>query len=85
MKNLEVKLKLVKEILLTNVTNESKMNQIGDYFTSEGQGISLGNTNLGDVIDNWFDKLITAEEGLKLIKELVFNTDKIVDRTNELV
>jgi hypothetical protein len=75
----------IREIILTNDTDEVKMNKIGTYLTDVKEGISLGNTNLGDVVDSWFCKAIDDEFALRLITDLVFNTDKIVDVSDELI
>jgi hypothetical protein len=87
MKNLKTKYNLesIREIILTNDTDEVKINKIGDYLTDVEEGISLGNTNLGGIIDEWFDELISSEDGINQITDLVFNPDKIIDISDELV
>jgi hypothetical protein len=87
MKNLKRKYNVesIREIILTNDTDDVKINKIGTYLTDVEEGISLGNTNLGSIIDEWFDELISAEDGINQITDLIFNPDKIIDLSDELI
>jgi hypothetical protein len=87
MKNLKRKYNVesIREIILTNDTDDVKINKIGTYLTDMEEGISLGNTNLGSIIDEWFDELISAEDGINQITDLIFNPDKIIDLSDELI
>jgi hypothetical protein len=87
MKNLKRKYNVesIREIILTNDTDDVKINKIGTYLTDIEEGISLGNTNLGSIIDEWFDELISAEDGINQITDLIFNPDRIIDVSDELI
>jgi hypothetical protein len=87
MKNLKRKYNVesIREIILTNDTDDVKINKIGTYLTDMEEGISLGNTNLGSIIDEWFDELISAEDGIIQITDLIFNPDRIIDVSDELI
>jgi hypothetical protein len=87
MKNLKRKYNVesIREIILTNDTDDVKINKIGTYLTDMEEGISLGNTNLGSIIDEWFDELISAEDGINQITDLIFNPDRIIDVSDELI
>jgi hypothetical protein len=87
MKNLKRKYNVesIREIILTNDTDDVKINKIGTYLTDVEEGISLGNTNLGSIIDEWFDELISAEDSINQITDLIFNPDKIIDLSDELI
>ena len=86
MENLKTRynVEFVKEVILNNDSDEVKINKIGTYLTDVEEGISLGNTNLGSIIDEWFDELITAEDGIIKITDLII-WDKIVDVSDELI
>jgi hypothetical protein len=75
----------IKLILLSNSTPEDKMDDIGTFLTDTEEGYDLGNSNLGDIIDLWFDGKIKAGDGLMQIKHLIDNPGNIEDRSEDLM
>ena len=76
----------IESILLTDVSPEEKMNKIGAYLTDTEDGLVLSNTNLGDIVDEWFStkNKNNADRWLSQIQSLINTPKEIKDVSSDL-
>jgi Rad3-related DNA helicase len=74
----------IESILLTDVSPEEKMNEIGAYLTDTEDGLDLSNTNLGDIVDKWFSTKKDASKFLKQMETLINTPEEIKDVSSDL-
>jgi dGTP triphosphohydrolase len=74
----------IESILLTNVSPEEKMDKIGAYLTDTEDGLDLSNTNLGDIVDEWFSTKKDASKFLKQMETLINTPEEIKDVSSDL-
>jgi hypothetical protein len=67
----------IKSILLTNISPEEKMDKIGTYLTDTEDGLDLSNTNLGDIVDKWFNTKKDASKWLNQVQRLINNPEEL--------
>ena len=74
----------IKSILSSNISSEEKMNKIGTYLTDTEDGLELSNTDLGNIIDKWFNTKKDASKWLNQVQYLINNPEELKNIEDDL-
>ena len=74
----------IKSILSSNISSEEKMDKIGTYLTDTEDGLELSNTDLGNIIDKWFNTKKDASKWLNQVQYLINNPEELKNIEDDL-